>query len=418
VVTIGTTGDIHPLIRIAKTLQALGRKVTFITNTYHAKLLQGSGLAFVGLGTDDEYLRVVRNPNVWDVKKGFSALLVNYKDQLEQIEAAIQSIAGPEPMVAIAHPLAVPGTAICRERGLITSIVSMHLAPSTLQTCHDPLRIGSTAVPRWVPMSWRRALWRFVEKVWIDPFGISQINAAREPLKLPKVSSSFLAHIASAPDLTVTLFPYWFGPVMPDWPKPLLTGGFQLFEADSQASLSHELSTFLANGDRPLVFTPGTGHLHAAAFFSSALSVVSVLGRRAIFLTKERAQVPANLPATVLWQPYAPLLDLLPRTAALVHHGGIGTTAEALRAGTPQLVVPFAWDQFDNGARVASLGAGLVIPATRLSPGRLTRGIHTLTASESIRSRCVELSKNFIPHHDPTALCAEIDRSVSNSCAA
>src|SRR5262249_31774015 len=77
------------------------------------------------------------------------------------------------------------------------------------------------------------------------------------------------------------------------------------------------------------------------------------LGRRAVVLTPHREQVPAPLPAGALWLPYVPLAALLPRAAALVHHGGIGTTAEALRAGVPQVIVPLAYDQFDNAARWA-----------------------------------------------------------------
>jgi len=114
VLTVGTNGDIHPFIRIAKTLQALGRKVTFITNTYHARLLNGTGLPFVGLGTDEDYLRVLQDPNVWDPKKGFSALLVNYGEQLEQIDAAIRSVVDASPTVVISHPITAPGAAISR----------------------------------------------------------------------------------------------------------------------------------------------------------------------------------------------------------------------------------------------------------------------------------------------------------------
>lgn len=122
---------------------------------------------------------------------------------------------------------------------------------------------------------------------------------------------------------------------VPDWPQPLIEGDFQLFDASTQDGFAEELSGFLAAGERPLVFTAGTGNLHAADFFSCALGAVNGLGRRAIFLTRERAQVPALLPESVLWQPYVPLSALLPHAAALVHHGGIGTTAEALRSSTP-----------------------------------------------------------------------------------
>lgn len=390
----------------------LGRKVTFITHTYHAKLIQDAGLPFVGLGTDEDYLRIIANPNLWHPKKAFGALMANYRDLLEQIDQAIRSLPAQGPLVALVHPLTVPAAAISRERGSITAIVAAYLAPSNLRTCHDPLTIGPTAVPRWMPISWRRALWQFVEKGWIDPVAVAQINAARAPLGLPMVRS-LLTHIAESPDLSVTLFPSWFAPAVPDWPRPMVAGDFQLFDASADDRFSEDLSAFLAAGEKPLVFTPGTGNIHAADFFARALAAVNSLGRRAIFLTRQRAQVPAHLPESVLWQPYVPLSALLPRAAVLVHHGGIGTTAEALRAGIPQLVTPFAWDQFDNGARITALGVGMVIPATRLQPRKLARTLQKLATSDAIRARCAQLATNFVPSHDATTLCREVEWAIT-----
>ena len=411
VITVGTTGDIHPFIRIASALQTLGRKVTFITHSYYENVVCGAGLPFIGIGTDEEFLRVLRNPDIWDPKKGFSALLADYSTGLKQVLEAIRSASAQPPQVVIAHPFAVPGAVIARERGFVKSVVAAYLAPSNLRTCHDPLNIGATSVPRWVPMSWRRALWRFVEKGWIDPVAIDQLNAVRTPLGLSKVHS-FLTHITEAPDLSVTLFPSWFAPAVPDWPRPLIEGDFQLFEAAAQGGFSEELSAFLAAGEKPLVFTPGTGNLHASDFFACAVSAVNQLGRRAIFLSRERSQIPARLPESILWQPYVPLSTLLPQAAALVHHGGIGTTAEALRAGTPQLIAPFAWDQFDNGARIASLGVGVVIPAKRLRPLKLARSLQNLYTSETVRAQCSLLASRLQPPHDPVGLCREIERLV------
>ncbi len=409
IVCVGTTGDIHPFLRLALTLRSLGRQVTFITNTVHVRLLHGSGLPFVGLGTDAEYLRIIQNPDVWHQRKGFATLLANYEEQLTQIDDAIRSVVSAEPAVVIAHPFCVPAAVMAREQGAVQAVVGCYLAPSTLRTCHGRVHLGPTKVPDWFPLSWRRALWHITEKVWIDPAGLKHINARRSALKLPAVGTSFLGHMEGAPDLLVTLFPSWFGPTMPDWPKHLLEGDFQLFDAEPPGRFSPELHAFLAAGDKPLVFTPGTGNLHAAAFFSSALAAVGKLGRRAIFLTKERAQVPAQLPGTVLWQPYVPLSGLLPRTAALVHHGGIGTTAEALRAGVPQLVVPFGWDQHDNGARVAALGVGEVIHASRLRAGKLETVLHALTTSGRVRERCEWVAAKFSSGFDPVGLCLEIE---------
>jgi rhamnosyltransferase subunit B len=410
---VGTTGDIHPFMRLAKTFQSLGRRVTFITNTHHARLLNGSGLPFVGLGTAEDFLRVIQNPDVWDQKKGFATLLAPYGEQLAQVDAAIRSVVDQSPTVVFAHPLGVPGAVIAREQGLVKSVVACYLAPTALRTCHGEVWVGPTKMPKWLPLTWRKALWRFVEKGWIDPIGLKQVNARRSQSKLPAVSTSFLAHLEQTPDLVVTLFPSWFGPVMPDWPKHLLTGDFQLFDAEPANRFSPELTAFLAAGDQPFVFTPGTGNLHAAAFFSHALTAVTQLRQRAIFLTSDKAQLPANLPANVLWQPYVSLSGLLPHTAALVHHGGIGTTAEALRAGTPQLVVPFGWDQYDNGARVASLGAGLVITAKDLNARKLTHALQTLTTSDRIRHHCAQVANRFVSPSDPAVLCMDIEQQVA-----
>ena len=307
----------------------------------------------------------------------------------------------------IAHPFAVPGAIIARERGLVKSVVAAYLAPSNLRSCHDPLTIGDTSVPRWVPMRWRRALWRFVEKGWIDPVAVAQLNAVRTPLGLPEVGS-FLTHIMEAPDLSVTLFPSWFAPVVPDRPRPLIEGDFQLFEAAAQDGFTEALSAFLAAGEKPLVFTPGTGNRQAGRYFEAAAQAVAQLGLRAIFLTPHREQLPGSLPPSICWQDYVPLKALLPHVVALVHHGGIGTTAEALRAGTPQLVVPLAHDQFDNAARVIALGAGASLHARRVTPARMATALqHVLTGA--VASQAAAVAARFTTPDRLDALCRQLE---------
>lgn len=411
VITVGTNGDLHPMMRIAQTLQSLGRQVTFVSHSYYENMVRDAGLAFIGVGTDEEFLRILRNPDIWNPRKGLAALMANYGEGLQQTIASIRSISTAAPKMVIAHPFAVPGAIIARELGLVTSVAAAYLAPSNLRTCHDPLHIGDVSVPRWVPMSWRRALWHLVEKKWVDPVALGHINAVRLPLGLPAVDS-FLTHISQTPDLAVTLFPSWFAPTMPDWPHPLLEGDFQLFESSKQDALSSDLSAFLAAGEKPVVFTPGTGNLHAVDFFRHALAATQSAGRRAIFLTREQAQIPSKLPASVIWQAYVPLKALLPHVAALVHHGGIGTTAEALRAGIPQLIVPFAWDQFDNGARIAAIGVGQVIPAKRLRPRKLAHSLHHLCTSDTVRAQCATVASRFTPAFDAFAFCKEIERQL------
>ena len=407
-ITVGSTGDVHPFMQMARTLQDLGRTVTLITNSHHARLVQDAGLPFVGVGNEAQYRRIIENPNLWDEKKSVSAIMLNFQTHIEQMIEAIRSVGGAQKIV-IAHPFAIPAAAIARECKLLASIVGVCLAPSNLRSCHDPLTIGATSVPRWVPMRWRRAFWRYVDKNFVDPFAVGQINAVREPQGLLKVES-LMTHMAQVPDLWVTLFPAWFAPPVPDWPPSLVQDDFPLFDGRQGEAVSRELSAFLAAGEKPLVFTPGTKNFHAADFFTQALAAVNRLGRRAIFLTSERMQVPENLPASVLWQSYVPLGRLLPHASALIHHGGIGTTAEALRCGIPQLITPFAWDQFDNGARVVALGAGMVLPAKGMRSGKLARRLTTLLVSEDIRAHSTRLAAHFNPSRERSGLFIEIER--------
>jgi UDP:flavonoid glycosyltransferase YjiC (YdhE family) len=87
-------------------------------------------------------------------------------------------------------------------------------------------------------------------------------------------------------------------------------------------------------------------------------------------VTANPRDIPKGLPATVRHESYVPFGLLLPRAAALVSHGGIGTVAQGLRAGIPQLVVALAHDQHDNGSRLLDLGAGAWIDAPRYDAAR------------------------------------------------
>ncbi|MFO1220616.1 MAG: glycosyltransferase [Burkholderiaceae bacterium] len=199
-------------------------------------------------------------------------------------------------------------------------------------------------------------------------------------------------HLAGAADFNVTLFPPWFAPTQSDWPGPIVEGDFALHDphetADAAPALSPALQDFLARGDAPLVFTPGSANFHAARLLRLALAAVQRLGQRAVFLTPQRSQVPDPLPPQVMWLPYVPLGALLPHAALLLHHGGIGTAAQALRAGVPQMVVPHGWDQFDNAVRLRRLGVARSCPAYRLTGFALRRHLGALLGDAGVRQAC------------------------------
>jgi UDP:flavonoid glycosyltransferase YjiC (YdhE family) len=186
------------------------------------------------------------------------------------------------------------------------------------------------------------------------------------------------------------LFPDWFGPKQSDWPPQTLLTRFPLYDEGENLPVPEGLERFLDEGAPPLVVTPGSANCHAREFFAAAVRACAGLGRRAVLLTRFPEQLPVPLPAGVRHFDYAPFSRVLPRAAALVHHGGIGTVAQGLAAGIPQLVMAMSHDQPDNGNRVRGLGVGEYLYPRAFTPDRVEAALQGLLASASVGEACRE----------------------------
>jgi rhamnosyltransferase subunit B len=418
VVTIGSAGDLFPFMALALALCESGRhrghRVSFLAPAQHEPFVRDTALAFTGLPAD---AAVLEDPDLWHPTRGFGVVWRATRPAMAAIVPFVDALPADERCVLLVHPLALPEADLCRAARPQLKIAAAYLAPQNLPTVHDPLMFGPWRVPPWVPLGLRRWLLRRLAAAFVDPVALAGVNAARTARGMGPVTG-VVDHIFAVPDLAVTLFPEWFAPTQPDWPQPLYRAGFPLFDPKPDALLSPALERFLTEqGARPVVFTPGTGNTQARAYFEHAREAVERLGLRAIFLTPHREQLPPDLPPAILWQDYVPLRRLLPRVALLVHHGGIGTTAEALRAGTPQLVVPLAHDQFDNAARVTALGVGASLPGSRLGTARLARTLQQVSADQELVLRCRAISRRFAPEHALDGLCERLEALAMSPAA-
>jgi len=161
--------------------------------------------------------------------------------------------------------------------------------------------------------------------------------------------------------------------------------------------VTQECEEFLADGEQPIVFTRGSHSRspEALTFFETSIEIACRLRRRAILLARERDWIPKNLPKTVGYFGYIPLSKVLPRAAALVHHGGLGTTAHAFAAGIPQIAVPLSDDQPDNAARVERLGTGFRLSPAEYRAPLVARKLEFLLASDQVQSRCRTLATSL-----------------------
>ena len=394
---VGTAGDLYPFLRVARELIARGHRVTLLAPPVHAAAVLHAGVPFHAIGTEAQFQAALAHPDVWHPSKGFRVLWESMRGNEDLLPDFVSALPADEPLAMFAHPLALLGAHLARARRPDLRIVAAWLAPVNLRTVHDPMTFGPLPMPRWVPLAWRRWLWQRVDAGVIDPVTVADINATHARHGLAPIRH-FIDHMQGIADAHLTLFPPWFAATAPDWPRPLAEGVFALYDPHGDphdgAALPPELDRFLADGPAPVVLTPGSGNRQAHRWLARAVQAVQRLGRRAVLLTPHREQVLAALPPGMLWLPYVPLPALLPRAAALVHHGGIGTTAEALRAGVPQVIVPLAYDQFDNAARVRALAAGAAVRGgvAGAKPRALASALQRLLDSADIRAGCARVA--------------------------
>ena len=173
--------------------------------------------------------------------------------------------------------------------------------------------------------------------------------------------------------------------------------GFCFFDEAPSASaaplpLPAPVTAFLQAGPPPLLFTLGSAAVQLAeSFYVHSAQAAQQLGRRAILLVGQNPPPPA-LPASILAWDYLPYAAIFPHAAAVVHQGGVGTTAQTLRAGRPMLIVPFAHDQFDNAARIRRLGVGRTLARPQFSPDRCARILAALLEDPTTSTACARVA--------------------------
>jgi UDP:flavonoid glycosyltransferase YjiC (YdhE family) len=263
-------------------------------------------------------------------------------------------------------------------------------------------------LPENLPPHLRHWIGRGADRIVIDPAALPSLNAFRARLGLPPVRR--LRHWWNSPQRVLLAFPDWYAAPQPDWPSQALQVGFPLADRFGDvADLDPAVTAFLEAGAPPLAFTYGSAMVQAQGFFQTALDLCTQLGRRGIFLAPQGGQVPDDLPPEVLHVPYAPFSRLLPRCAALIHHGGIGTVAQALATGCPQLVVPIAFDHFDEARRLRLLGVGSSLSGRSLTPAGAGREVQRLLTDPSVARACSTAKARMIEEDGVGAACDAVE---------
>jgi len=378
--TVGSLGDLFPFLAVGCRLAARGHRVTVATHAVHRDAVVQAGLAFADASgmpePDDREAFTAKAFHPW---RGPAFVVRDFAAADVRASHARLAPLCEDADVLVTSTLAFAGQILGETLGSAGRLhwLSAVLAPASILSAYDMPATGLRPLDHFFAASPARGrmlqrLSRQVTRGWTAP-----VRAFRRELGLsPESPRGDPFHRGQfAPGGVLALFPGLLGQPQPDWPPHVRQCGFARYA--QPAPIDPALAEFLRSGPPPLVFSLGSTAVHAnASFLRESLAATLALGRRAVLFTGSatmRGRLPQVLPPGVIAVDYAPHAAVFPYAAVVVHHGGVGTSAEALHAGVPSLVVPHGFDQHDNAARMRRLGVADVLPAIRYRADRAVR---------------------------------------------
>jgi rhamnosyltransferase subunit B len=420
--TMGSLGDLHPFIAIALRLKERGYDPVIATSPHFLENVVAEGIRFhpVGPGHDDifrdlrmdvdEFGRRVMKDTLFILQGAiFPYLERMYEDSLPVIDGAALVLTSSLLYSArfAAEQLGVPQMTVALQPLVFISAYDppcLDVAP-WLAPVLSKLGPGATRIVYGLgkKAASRRA---------------AALYSFRRELGLPEAHSDPLFEGQFSSHGTFALYSSLMGTVQPDFPPKTAITGFTFYDGNVEPALASELKEFLASGPPPLVFTLGSFAVEFADdFFQASLDAARLLGMRAVVLVgaqKSEAYQTASS-SDVYVCDYAPFSLLFPYARANIHHGGIGTVGQSLRAGKPQLVVPFLSDQFDNAARVVRLGVARTIARKRYTPKRVAAELRALLSESTYASRAATVGSEISCEDGAGSVTRMIDRFLQSA---
>ena len=377
--TIGSFGDLHPKIAIALELQKRGHDVVFATHKEYQDKIEALGFEFHRMRPDNTALNDPQEmARMMDLKTGTEYVIKNwvcanlretYTDLMDSSKGADFIVAGEGVVAArlVAEKLKIPWAFAVLQPASFLSVYDPSVLP-VLPFLARLRGLGSLANRGIIHLS------KVLSKSWAEP-----IHQLRRELELPPLAGNPFIDDKYSPYLVLALFSSVFAKPQPDWAKNTVLTGFAFYDgSESATELAPELQQFLDGGDPPIVFTLGSAAVMAPGrFYQESVQATKQLNRRAVLLMGKNTP-PKDLPENIFATSYVPYSQIFSRACAIVHQGGIGTTAQALRTGCPTLVMPYSHDQPDNAARVERLGTSRTIPRKQYTAKRVARQLYEL----------------------------------------
>jgi UDP:flavonoid glycosyltransferase YjiC (YdhE family) len=404
--TFGTLGDVHPLIAIALEMRRRGHTPVLAVPEIFRPKIEPLGLEFARVGptlNPDDPQQVA---DLMDIRKGTErtlreVLFPAIRQSYDQLLAAVQAGGGADLMLAGELTYQAPVVAeVTRIRW-----ASYVLAPLSFFSAYDApvlppypkLAQLQSAVPATGHAVKQFARW--VTRDWAEP-----VYQLRAELGLDR-GADVIFDAKHAPGLVLAMFSPLLGEAQPDWPPHTEITGFVFYDGDAgKQELPPQIEEFLQDGEAPVVFTLGSAAvLDAGDFYEQSAEAARIAKVRAVLLVgTDSRNVPQTQSSDICVARYAPYSKIFTRASLIVHQGGVGTTAQAMQAGRPMLVMPYSHDQPDNARRMRRLGVAGVIRRQDYTAERVARRIRRMLGQPRFAERAAEVGEQ-LRHEDGLA---------------
>ena len=404
----GSLGDMHPMNALGIELKKRGHTVIFAAMEFYREKIELLGFEFRPMRPhlDPDNKELARK--LMDAAKGSELLLrelilpnlrAMYDDLMEAVRDADLLISTE---VVFAAPSVAEKTGI--------KWITTTLAPGTFLSAYDPF-VPPTAVwlrhLRFLGSTFHGAMFALVRRwidSWFEPYREFRreigLDAGRNPLFEGKSDA-----------LNLAMFSKVLGTTQPDWAVATLQTGFCFYDGRMDyGAMDAELARFLDAGEPPIVFTLGSAAvMDARDFFEESAKAAKLLGKRAVLLYGIFNEPPRETDENIAAFDYAPYSEVFPRSACVVHQGGVGTTSQVLRAGVPHLFMPYSHDQPDNAARCERLGVARIISRERYTAETAAAELRALLSDERYRTKAREAAKVVNSEHGTHVACDAIE---------
>lgn len=402
--SLGTTGDAMPFIKLAASLNSSGAKTAFIGNEKFAPLAHSMAVEFFSVSSRAAYENTYNNPLTWSRNHTQNHYSEFHFPAIKPTFKVIQRVVehGAHPLIVYQDTLS--GARMAAEKFGLKSC-QLVLAPSAINSLLSP----SYPIRRQVEERlWREILPQIRMKVKKDKFDSlirPLINPARKELGLAEWGIQDVPGIESSPAI-LALFPEWFKPNPGDWPRQLVNTGFILGDTQN-TSLNNQgdaqVDEFINRHGAPLVFTFGTGIPVTNLLVDKIRHLCRVIAKPGVYVAhSQTAKFIDNGDYPVLTLPAVPFSYLFARSALVIHHGGIGTCAQALACGAPQVISPYTFDQPDNAFLLWQLGISNSVDFLNDSVDQIASVVIDVMSLEPVKTKVKECQALTTDNTEPS----------------